>query len=142
MTYHLVKVPLDRVRDAWPSVSPHLETVIAVAPNELTLEGLLNRILAEEEDLMTVIDATGRLVAAFTLIIKTMDTGKKILVLPILGGSEITAWMDDIFPQFEPIAIAEGCYQVRATGARPGFAKIFKRYRNEVTVRHDISINI
>lgn len=140
--YQLIKVPLIKVRESWPTVEPFMKTVVAKAPNELTLEGILNRILREEEDLMIVVAEDGSVVAAFTLAIRTVDTGKKILILPVLGAGEFFDWMDDIFPQLGPIAIAEGCYQVRAIGARPGFAKVFKRYRDEVNIRHDISIII
>ena len=138
--YNLVKIPAEKIRSAWPDVSPLLQKVVDVAPDELTLEGILNRVLKKEEDLMIVVSPDNELVAAFTLTFRTMDTGKKQLCLPVLGADNFMDWMDDIFPQLGPIAQKHGCYQVRAIGARPGFAKVFGRYRKVVNVRHDISI--
>ena len=140
--YQLVKTPTDKIRSAWPDVSPLLQKVVDVAPDELTLEGILNRVLKKQEDLMIVVSPDGKLVAAFTLSVRTMDTGKKQLCLPVLGADNFMEWMDDIFPQLGPIAEKCGCYQVRAIGARPGFAKVFARYRKVVNTRHDISIEI
>lgn len=140
--YALVKVPTERIRSAWPDILPFIQKVVDCAPDELTVEAILNRVLRKEEDLMTVISPDGEVVAAFTLSVRTMDTGKRQLCLPVLAADDFHLWMDDVFPQLGPIAEACGCYQVRAIGARPGFSKVFARYRKIVNVRHDISLEI
>jgi len=139
--YQLVKIPTDKIRSAWPDVSPLLQKVVDVAPDELTLEGILNRVLKKQEDLM-VVTLENTIVAAFTIGIHKVDTGKKQLCIPVISGDDMPQWLADITEQVADLARDYGCYQVKALGARKGWSKVFKEYGATNGNRCTLSINI
>jgi len=126
--YNIAVIPMDRIRDAWPLAEPFLMKVVAVAPSELTLEGIQGRVLAGEEHLILVMSDEMKVVAAFTVGIQEFDTGVKSLSIPVIGGESLPEWLPDVTEQIKALAIAMGCQQVRAYGCRPGWLKVFQQY--------------
>lgn len=123
-------------------MAPLLQRVVDVAPDEITLEGILNRILTGEERLMLVSGRDLIAVAAFTVGIKYFDTGKKALCIPVIAGDQMPLWLGDITAAITLMAQAEGCYQVRAYGARKGWVRTFQEFGAWTGDRCTLKLNV
>ena len=58
------------------------------------------------------------------------------------SGEDMPLWLGDITEKITDMARDQGCYQVRALGARKGWSKVFKDYGATNGNRCTLSINI
>ena len=125
--YKLIVVPHKLLITAWPPVQHFFERIVKDNPDEITLVGIQGRLLDKSENLAIVLDHNDKSVGAFTYGFMTTDTGKIIMVLPVLAGDEAPVWLEDIIGYVNKIAVAEKCYEVRCLGCRRGWARMVKR---------------
>jgi len=118
----LEKVEKENIRLLWPKVKNHLQLVADNAPDELTVYGIKKRLFAGDETLL-LITRGEEILACMVASIKTFDTGKRALYIPVLGGRELAEWMPSVHEQLIDLARQADCDMVQALGARRGWIK-------------------
>jgi len=123
--FTLCVIPTDMIPLTWPLVEPFMQKIVEQAPDELTLEKIRERLLVDEETLLTLQNKeTLELTSALTCHVQEFDTGKKVLNITLLaGGNCQDYWKEELLDQFDAIARRFGCSEIRGLGARRGWLR-------------------
>ena len=123
----VASVPVTLINVIWPMAVPHLERVVEVANGELTLESIKSKLLLGQA-LLFLACVDEDIVAVATAEVRIFDSGKKSLVLPIVGGDNLDDWMVQLLEIAKLLAKDLGCTELRGLGARKGWTRILKPY--------------
>lgn len=125
--YIIAAVPATCIELLWDRCVPHINRVIERAHGEITLEGLKKRLIAGNTLLVTVSKGAD-IIAVNTLEVRTFDSGKKALFIPVVGGSDVDTWIDRFLVIAKAIAKDHGCEELRGMAVRPGWMKKLEPY--------------
>lgn len=142
MSYKIAALPQTLIEPVWPMITPHLEKVLDLVSDELTLEGIKSKAISGDILILTVCKGPD-IIAALTLEIRTYETGLRVLHLPHLGGDEFFEWRPQMDTVVESIAKDFDCHQLRIVGRR-GWIKALKDLGWEehyVVVKKDLRVN-
>jgi len=120
-------VPVNLVEHMFPKAMPHLERVIAKAPNDISLETIKAQLLKGNTMLVTISDGAD-VVAVNVLEKATYDTGHKVLYIPITGGDRMDEWLDRFMDLAHAIARDLGCAELRGMACRKGWLKALEKH--------------
>jgi len=113
-------VPYSMIDLIWDKVEPLLDKVVVKSPEDISSNVVKAELKLGRKALSTVSRGT-EIIAINVLDIRTLDTGLKVLYIPITAGSEMENWLD----QFLEIAIAiakdNGCVELRGMAVRNGW---------------------
>ena len=119
-------IPAAEVGLVWEKVAPHLQRVVDNAHGDLTLLALRNRILKGDTQLLVA--ARGdKVLAAFTAEVRTMDSDKRVLMVPCVGGDEMDSWLGLLNETVIQMAKEWCCDEIRGIG-RPGWVRGLRKY--------------
>lgn len=110
----------------WDEVVPHLERVIEVSHGDLTLASVRNRLVAGEQQLY-VVSRHGEIVAVFCTDVQTLESGLRVLRVPIIGGEELDLWVDYAVSAWRRLARELMCDRIRGLG-RQGWTRKLAPY--------------
>ena len=119
-------IPHNQLIRAWPLVEKYYKDLVEDNPDELTLQGIQGRLLAQNEYLAFILDNNNEITGTFTYGFLPMDTGKRALAVPLLAGENAPEWMADFGTQLADIARHNNCYEVQFRGCRRGWARMIK----------------
>lgn len=120
--YKIVALPTSLVPVLWEQIAPHLEKVIPLANEEVTLEGVKLALLSGRE-MALLICRDEHVVAVHTLEVKYFDTGLRVLFINLIGGSEMDNWFEQYVLVMRAIAKDLNCTEVRGCAVRDGWLK-------------------
>lgn len=133
-------VPANLIDVMWHLLEPHVQRVVDLAADEISLDSIRMRAKQGDTTIATV-SIDGEILAIFTIDIRTFDSGKKALYLPLIAGSEFFDWMPGAFEIVKRIARQENCFEVRGIAARSGWMRKMKNYGWYV-VHEIIAVNV
>ena len=119
--YLIAAIPTHQLHVIWPLVVPHLEKVVDVAHGDLTLTSIRNKLTSGGAQLMAI-SRGNEIVAATTVEIVTMESGKRCLATMIIGGADSGEWGDQYLTKLQELAREALCDCVRGCG-RLGWAR-------------------
>ena len=125
MSYQIAAIPVTLVEVLWDRLLPHIQRVVDIAPDELTVEKIKERSLTADI-VLTTISKGSNIIGVITLEIRTFDTGIRALYLPVIGGNEMFDWMDQYLDVAHAIAKDFNCQQIRGLAARKGWMRVLK----------------
>ena len=129
ITHELTAVPVQLVPFLWEQVTPILQRVVDISDGDISNETVLDRIITGCSLLVVVTEKEGgAMVAIFTIEIRTMDTGKRVLYAPIIAGDEMKGWLEDMCQFLHKTALHEKCVQIRGISARKGWIRALKKH--------------
>jgi hypothetical protein len=110
----------------WDEVKPHLEKVVEYSHGDITIETMRNELVNGRSWLIAVYRDTD-IVAAITVDIRTMDSGKRVLMVPVVGGADMEHWLPMLHEELLHLKKMFVCDSIRGAG-RPGWARELKKY--------------
>lgn len=120
-------VPPNLIDIVWEKCRPHLERVIARAPNEITLETVKAELKKGDAMLITISDGED-VIAVNTLKSQVFETGHKTLFIPITGGERMDEWLDRFMDVAHAIARDLQCQELRGMSCRKGWLRALKNH--------------
>lgn len=133
-------VPATMVELIWDKVFPLLKMAADKAPDDVEL-GIVKEHLIKGTQMLVTISRGSDIIALHTLDMRTLDTGIKVLFIPITAGTEMELWLDDFLEIATAIAKDYGCTELRGLAAREGWLRKLKPYGWEevfTTIRYKI----
>ena len=130
-------VPASMIEIIWDQVEPLIQRVIDKAPQDLSMDRIKSDLIAGNT-LLVVISRKGVIIAANVLQVDTLDTGLKILYIPITAGDDLDLWMEDFLELAKRIAKDHSCVELRGLSVRKGWMVKLKHFGWEehfVTIR-------
>lgn len=127
MSLVIALVPPTMVDFIWPKCLPFFEMVKEKAPEDVGIETVYNRIMSGDTMLAAVLEGD-EVIAINTLEIKELDSGNKILFLPIIGGARTKEWEDRFIELAHGIARVNNCIELRGMAVRKGWLRKLSSY--------------
>ena len=118
--FTLAAVPAAMVELIWPQVEPFIDLVAEKAPDDIVTSVVMDSLIAGT--MMAVLvyrDQT--IIAVNVLDVKTLDSGLKVLYVPIIGGAELDLWSEDFMELLKKVAKDYGCSELRGMAVRKGW---------------------
>ena len=125
--YAIGAVPANMIDLIWDRVEPLIKTVEEKAPDDISLEVVRERLLSGNNLLVTV-SSGPEIIAVNVIDIKELDTGMKILYIPITAGTDMENWIREFLDIAKAIALDHGCDELRGMAVRDGWLKKLKPY--------------
>ena len=123
----IVVVTADRINEVWPQVKPLMERVVKKAPDDMSIYKTRTR-LYEGLTLLVTISEGSKIVAINTLTVETLDSGMKILCIPITSGDRMDEWLERFLEVARAIARDHGCEELRGLSVRKGWMKVLAEH--------------
>ena len=117
MMVYINLIPPTLLDFVWDEVEPLLTKVIDLAPDELTIESVRDR-LYKGLDTLIIITEDNKIIALNTLQVRTLDSGKNVLYIPITSGERMEEWLDTFLEIAEQIARSSNCESLRGISCR------------------------
>jgi len=136
----IAAVPATMIELVWTKVEPHIQRVIDKAPDDLLMSKIKDRLISGSTLLVTISRDT-EVIAINVLDVKVLDTGKRVLYIPITGGDELDSWMADFLKIAAAIAKDYNCTELRGMAVRKGWMRKLKQFGWEesfTTIRCEI----
>lgn len=132
--YQITNVPSANLPLVWDRIYNHLERVVDSAHGDITMISLREELLQGQAGLL-VIHSGEEIVAAVCVEVRTMPSGKRILMVPIVGGEDMVNWIDQLNAEVKRLKKTLLCDAIRGAG-RPGWVRELKKYgwKNVITV--------
>jgi len=106
----------------WDQVEALILDVVEKAPDDISVSHTKKQLEAGEVLLVTISDGA-ELVAINVLNVSTLDTGLKVLYIPITSGTRMDEWLDDFMVVAHQMAKDYECTQIRGLSVRKGWLK-------------------
>lgn len=120
--YKIAAIPIPLVDVVWHIVEPILQRVVDVSHDEISCESIKEHVL-KGNVLLLAICRDDQIIAVNTAEVRTFDTGKKALYIPVVGGEDLDNWMDQFLNVAKLIAVEHGCEELRGIAVRRGWLK-------------------
>ena len=120
-------VPYHMIDLIWDKVEPLIQVIEDKAPEDVVCSVVKNNLKAATQMLVVIYRNTD-VIAVHVLDIKHMDSGIKILYIPITSGSEMELWLSDFLEVAKTIAKSYGCVELRGMSVRKGWMTKLKPY--------------
>ena len=109
----------------WPLVHQHILMATQFSNDELNVDQIKESI-KNGVVLLLVVYKDGKIIASCTIEKRTFDSGKVVVHISTLGGSEMELWADKMDKAIESVALEQGCNELYIIG-RKGWDKYLKK---------------
>ena len=120
-------VPYTMIDLIWDRVEPLIRSVEALAPEDISTP-LVKDNLRLGRNLLVCISRGSEVIAVNVLDVRTMDSGIKVLYIPITAGDCMDEWLDNFLDVAKAIAKDYGCTELRGLAVRKGWIKKLESY--------------
>lgn len=130
-------VPATMIEIIWDQVEPLIQRVIDKAPDDLAMNKIKNDLICGNTLLVTI-SRKATIIAIHVMQVDTLDTGLKILYIPITAGDDLELWMENFLEYAKLVAKDHGCVELRGLSVRKGWMAKLKPFGWEehfVTIR-------
>jgi hypothetical protein len=127
MSLVIAMVPPTMVDFIWAKCLPHFEEVAKKAPEDIGIDTIHDRILEGHTLLVAILDGD-EVVAINTMDVQTLDSGNKVLYIPITGGSRMDEWMERFLDIAHGVAAVHDCIELRGLAVRKGWLRKLSDY--------------
>lgn len=105
----------------WDKIRGHIGKAIDEAEGDLD-EGNLKQRLRDGNVVALLVCEGAEAVATCIVTVNQLDSGRKVLYIPSLGGERMSEWFEEGLKVLRQMAEQYGCDGIRACG-RPGWAR-------------------
>lgn len=109
----------------WPIVKSMLARAITHSNGEIEIDEILKRAI-DGEVLIVTISEEKEVVAAIAIEQRDFNSGKRILNLTLVGGNNMSSWMDKFSEIANNLAKDYNCDEIYIVG-RPGWTRTLRR---------------
>jgi len=120
-------IPANLINQVWGQVKPLLERVTEKAPDDVSVYAVRERLYAGSTVLVTISEGD-TIVAINTLTVETLDSGMKVLFIPITAGDRMDEWLERFLDVARDIARDHGCEELRGLSVRKGWMRVLKEH--------------
>ena len=128
----IAMVPIDRITEAWPYVSPYLEKAVKRGKGRYHIVDLLEACLQGKQSLWIAVEGERNVIGAGTLSIQEYATGMRTSKIEFIGGKQRDLWFKPMWDMMISYSKELGCSALECI-ARPGLGPYFKSYGGEMT---------
>lgn len=121
----------------WDKVLPLLKVIEDKSPEDVSIEVVKDQ-LRNGDTLLVISSRDSEVIAINILEVCTLDTGIKVLYIPITSGSEMELWLENFLDLAKVIAKDFNCVELRGLSVRNGWMRKLKPFGWEellVTIR-------
>jgi hypothetical protein len=118
-------VPQTMVELIWDKVFPLIDMVQEKAPDDIVTGVVYDELISGKKLLVTISSGT-EVIAINVLDVRTLDTGTKVLYIPITAGSHMEEWLEDFLEIAKAVAKDFNCVELRGLAVRNGWIKKLK----------------
>ena len=132
-------VPATMIDLVWDRVEPLIRMVEEKSDD--VCSDVVKSNLKNGDQLLVTISCGAKILAINVLDVRTMDTGVKVLYIPITAGSDMEDWLERFLEIATAIAKDYGCTELRGLAVRNGWIRKLKPYGWEelfTTIRYKI----
>jgi hypothetical protein len=104
----------------WDQMMPLVELVAEKAPQDIVVSAVRENLLAGTM-MAVIVYREQTIIAVNVLDVKTLDSGIKVLYVPIIGGAELDLWAEDFMTLLKAVAKDYGCSELRGMAVRKGW---------------------
>jgi len=120
-------VPTLLVQPLWRQVEDILQRVVDVGHGEISTDSIRAK-LVKGDSLMVIIADGETIIAVNTLEVRVLESGLRILYIPITGGDRLNEWMKDFLILAKNIARDYNCTRLRGLAVRKGWMRVLKQH--------------
>ena len=120
-------IPKNLVDVVWPQCEPLVAEVVKRVPDDIDISRTKDMLDTGEAMLIVISDGT-EIVAINTLIVETLESGKRVLYIPITSGGRMAEWLDDFLELAKNIARELNCFELRGLSIRNAWLRKLKSY--------------
>ena len=125
MSLEIIAIPANMVDFLWDKIKPHIELVVELSQGELDVYKTKEK--AKLGDLLFIAICDGsNIIATLVLEVRIFDSGKRVLCLPIIGGTRMTEWKQDFLKLAHQIARDFNCEELMGFASRKGWLRELK----------------
>jgi hypothetical protein len=117
---HLVEILFDKIE-------PHLQRVVDASNGEITCESVKEKALRGDCGFILVSKGP-EVIAVNTIEVCQYDSGLRVLLIPVVGGTEAFDWGPDFLSFCREIAKSLGCTEMRGFSSRQAWLKVLRDY--------------
>jgi len=125
--FKISAVPAGLIDYIWDDVAPLLQRVEDKAPDDIHSPTVKRELEAGNKMLITI-TREQTLLAINVLDVRTLDSGTKVLYIPITAGDEMDLWLDRFLEVAIDAAKAYHCTELRGMAVRKGWLTKLKPY--------------
>ena len=136
----IAAVPCTMIDLIWDRVEPFIQMVEVKSPEDVS-SPVIKKELKKGNQLLVTISRNTDIIAINVLNVCTLDSGVKVLYIPITAGSEMELWLDRFLDIAIAIAKDHECVELRGSAIRGGWLRKLKSYEWEelfTTLRYKI----
>jgi len=136
----IAAIPAAAIELVWDQVKPLIERVEEKAPLDV-VPSVIKEKLRLGHNLLVTISRKSEIVAINIMSIEELDSGTKVLYIPITAGEEMDLWLEDFLDVAKAIAKDYNCTELRGMTVRTGWLAKLKPYGWEhhfTTIRCEI----
>lgn len=119
-------VPLTLVDHMWPKCIKHFERVVKICPNDFTIASIAKSVYSGNYSLVTMSEGD-KVIACAIVEINTLDSGYKILAIPLVAGTKMSRWAARFLNICHIVAREQGCDSLQGYAARKGWLKYLEK---------------
>ena len=120
-------IPPNLIEVVWPQCEPLIQRVIDKVPDDITMR-VTKDTLDTNEAMLVVISEGSTVIALNTLMVETLESGRRVLYIPITTGDRMEEWMGDFLEFATAMAKDLNCYELRGLAIRSGWLRKLKKY--------------
>lgn len=125
--YRIFPVAPLKLHNVWLEVEPFIQGVVDHGYGDITIQSTRNQLMAGELQLFCIGHSSGEIHAVFCTDVMTMESGQRILRVPIIGGVEMAGWEKAFIEAIRNLGRELMCDRVRGLG-RPGWKRAWKKF--------------
>jgi hypothetical protein len=124
----LIAIAPELVDDFWPQLEPLVARVLDVAFDDVSMQGIYQRLLSSEELALCAVDDNNQIVGLCIIGVTVFETGKRVLQMPYVAGDNMMDWLMEGFHLVNRIARDMDCTHIRGFG-RPGWERVMPQLK-------------
>jgi len=118
-------VPATMIDLIWDKIIPLIALVEEKSPEDIVCSVVKEQLIGGHQLLVTISRNT-EVIAINVLDIRTLDSGVKVLYIPITAGAEMELWLDRFLEIAKAIAKDHECIELRGLAVRNGWLRKLK----------------
>jgi hypothetical protein len=120
-------IPPQSLHTVWDQAGPLLQKAVDESHGDVSMNSLREQLIAGNQKLMCVFDEGLQVIACITIQVATMESGKRVLLVPMVGGERMSDWLPGVMDQLKEMKKVFICDEIRGIG-RYGWIRELKKY--------------
>lgn len=133
----IAAVPVTLVQVIYPMCVDHIQKVVDKAPTDISVDTILDGLLSGDRMLVTISDGP-EIIAVNVLQLEVMETGYRVLYIPITGGERMDEWLERFLSFAANVGRDLKCEELRGLACRKGWLRALNKTEQEWYPIHEV----